>query len=344
MRTGQTVHRAGTGSRPTTDFNTRSARATLRAEVARLAAQSVAPKTMQAYQQAMHAFDAFRQAMSYTGVKIATPAQVSEFIAWLSLQRKAHATVSCYVAGLSFWHRIHCLPDPTNCFLIKKLLSALRRRRQVADKRLPISPIILKQLIHGLASVTKSRYELTLYQTVFIIAYFGFLRLGEIAAESKQRIAGGLLATDVRVQRTGGQDMVVITLRHTKTSQYGFPQIIKLQSAPGNTLCPVLAVQRFMAVRPQAGVSFFCHFDGSCVTRHQLQATLRKVTAAIGLNSHRYTSHSFRIGVTTSAAAAGFSPEQIQSCGRWRSAAFRTYIRQPDTVPSHLLAWTPSGV
>jgi len=292
---------------------------------------------MQAYQQAMRAFDAFRQALNYTARKVATPSQVSEFIGWLSLHGKAAATISSYVAGIAFWHRMLSIPDPTVGFRIKKLLSALHRQQAATDKRLPISASILVKLIGGLSNVTVSLYEVSLYRTVFIIAYFGFLRLGEIVADSGKRLAGGLRAQDVSVLRTGGQGVVVINLRHTKTSQYGPPQIVRLQAVPGNPLCPVQAVRKYMAIRPQAAVSFFCHFDGSYLTRHQLQSTLRKATTAIGLDSRYYTSHSFRIGAATSAAAAHLPYELIQQCGRWRSSAFKAYIRQPGCVPSQLL-------
>lgn len=42
-----------------------------------------------------------------------------------------------------------------------------------------------------------------------------------------------------------------------------------------------------------------------------------------------YKGHSFRIGAATSAASMGISEQNIQVMGRWRSGAFKKYIRFP---------------
>jgi len=294
--------------------------------------QSVAPKTMRSYNMAMASFNAFRQSLGYSSITAATTEQLSEFIGWLSLRSRAPATILQYVAGVSFYHKIQSLPDPANSFVIKKLMSATRRGKRSADKRLPIQSNLLGKLISVLTSVTASKYESTLFRTAFILAYFGFLRLGEIVADNRGA-TGGLRASDVSVQRTGGGDAVIIDLRHTKTSQYGRSQVIKLREIPGSAMCPFQAVHSYNALRPKGASAFLCHFDGSQVTRHQFQAILRKAAIAAGLDPRLYTSHSFRIGAATSAAEAGFSPQQIKEGGRWRSDAYKSYIRPTTAVP-----------
>ena len=54
--------------------------------------------------------------------------------------------------------------------------------------------------------------------------------------------------------------------------------------------------------------------------------------------SCKYSSHSFRIGAASAAAAAGIPDWQIQALGRWSSDCYRGYIRLPDSNTSNIAA------
>ena len=55
--------------------------------------------------------------------------------------------------------------------------------------------------------------------------------------------------------------------------------------------------------------------DGTLLSREQLIAHLRKALQQIGLDVVNYSSHSFRIGATSTAARAGFSDSFIKTRG-----------------------------
>ena len=46
-----------------------------------------------------------------------------------------------------------------------------------------------------------------------------------------------------------------------------------------------------------------------------------------GLDTRSYKGQSFRIGAASHAADKGFSDAQIRTLGRWKSDAFKIYIR-----------------
>ena len=62
-----------------------------------------------------------------------------------------------------------------------------------------------------------------------------------------------------------------------------------------------------------------------------LQSALRLA----GLPYAAFTGHSFRIGAATIAAQNGIEDSIIQTLGRWKSAAYKLYIRIP---PEELVA------
>jgi integrase len=230
-------------------------------------------------------------------------------------------------------HKIHMLPDPSSHDLIKRLLCGVRRGRTFDDSRHPITGNILLKLIEMLPSVTASRYESCMFKAAFSLAFFGFLRLGEFTSYSKKPQAEvTLLSTDVSVSRAAGRRVVVVQIRRSKNNQHGPAQQITIPSGRARYRCPVQAVVDYITARPQRAQAFLCHYDLTPLTRREFQRVLRKVAAAAGLREGHLTPHSFRIGAATEAASLGYSEVQIQSFGRWRSAAYRSYIRPPTGV------------
>ena len=56
-------------------------------------------------------------------------------------------------------------------------------------------------------------------------------------------------------------------------------------------------------------------------------ASLKSVLHKVKLDQHSYSTHNFRIGAATCASLAQLLDIHIQILGRWRSNAFKSYIR-----------------
>jgi len=102
------------------------------------------------------------------------------FISFLTAKGLAPATIMSYLSAIAYVHKLAGYPDPTKSFLIEKLTVALGRRRQ-ADVRMPISRPLLYKLVQALANTVTSAYRRSLYSAMFMTAFYGFFRLGELA-------------------------------------------------------------------------------------------------------------------------------------------------------------------
>ena len=89
------------------------------------------------------------------------------------------------------------------------------------------------------------------------------------------------------------------------------------------------AVLAYLARRPDTSGPLFIHSNGVPLSRSFLVNSLRIALTDAGIDTSGYSGHSFRIGAASAAAKAGLPDSLIQSLGRWKSAAFLSYIRIP---------------
>ena len=260
--------------------------------------------THETYSSGWRAFCRFLHQSTHTTHLPASIQTVREFIAWLSLQNLAPSTISTYVSGVAHFHKVRGWPDPTKDFIISKLVEGARRDKYPhGDRRVPISLPILSRIIEALPQVCTSHYENIMFRAAMLCAFFGFMRVGEFAANSKQAIQDSILQIkDIRFclsQPTGLS--VDIVLQRSKANQLGPPQLIHLSEATDKNLCPVHALHAFVIMRPKHQGILFCHFDGIPLTKFQFGAVLKKALVQAGLEGQRFRTHSVRIGAATTA-------------------------------------------
>lgn len=257
--------------------------------------------------------------------------QVAQFISYLSWEGYAGATISTYISGIAFGMQTLGWPDVTHCFIIRRLVDGCRRKHARRDTRCPITLPILKRIINSLAHVCTTSYESALFQAAFLVAFFGFLRVGELTVNSRHGPIS-LSEGDVHIRGLGRHEKMHVTIQRSKTDQAGRGCCIVIPPNDMAHLCPIHAVSAYLALRSPLGIAFFRHFDSHPLTRHEFNAMLKRAITFLGLPVAFFSSHSFRIGAATSAAMAGVPDVCIQNMGRWASNTHRRYIR-PNLIP-----------
>ena len=214
------------------------------------------------------------------------------------------------------------------------ILRGIARRQPSSGRpsRLPITVDVLHLLFHAWDK-KPPRYESTMLWAACTLGFFAFLRSGEFTVTQNPGVPL-LKPGDVRVNSRSNPTYLTVTLRGSKTDPFGQGCTLYLGRS-WSRVCPVVALLAYLAVRPSVPGPLFIHANGTPLTRSQLVASIRASLLEIGMDTSRFSGHSFRIGAASAAAQAGLPDSLIQTLGRWKSAAFLRYIRTPtDTLLS----------
>ena len=139
-----------------------------------------------------------------------------------------------------------------------------------------VNPKLLQLLIQSILS-TKGicKQDRYLYATAISLAYFGYLRAGELSYPSVRSYnpKQHLTVRDITIHN----NTVQLWIKHSKTDQLGKGATIIIGPSKTDT-CPVLITQQFLHFRRHVRNTdaLFCFQYGSLLTRPRLQAMLRK--------------------------------------------------------------------
>ncbi len=287
-------------------------------ETAQLYISLLSNSTLTSYNRTIEQFYQFL--VSYDAKAYVFPVNtgyVMFYINYLYRQGFSPATITSKLSAIAYLHQMFNKSDPTDHFLVRKLMRNLRRKTPQRDARLPVSPNMLLKMLNVVPTLALSAYNKILYQAMFSLSYAAFLRPGEVTGSLHC-----LQFENVKfVDKT-----IVIRFNHFKHSD-GTPFILKV---PPTFLrfCPVRMLKRFLKIRRRVSGPLFCKANAEPVTYREYSGVFQKVVERIGFPG-KYSHHSMRIGVATYAASVGYSDMQLRYYSGWQSAAVSSYIRFP---------------
>ena len=245
------------------------------------------------------------------------------FISYLSFRKLAFSTITSFLAAISYLHKLRGFSDPTKSFLIQKLLTALSCKRSV-DIQIPVTQPVLDEVIRFLRLTNSSAFQRSLYSTMFLGAFYGLFRIGELATKSTRVAASVIQFNNLTSLSTHEAKISISNYKHN-TSNRPF-DIIRAREV-SQPFCPVAALLQYCSTRGDHPGPLFCNADYSPISVDQFSCELQQCLAFCGLDTSRYKSHSFRIGGACHAADKGYSDAKICALGRWKSEAFTVYLR-----------------
>ena len=270
----------------------------------------------------------FRQCMGHLNIpyhgKDSLPLSINSvlmFIGYLQLRGYAPTSITSYVCAIAYIHKILGMPDPSSSYLVQKILAAAVKINPSADGRLPITLDILSRLIRAIPSCLTNPYLCSLFRAMCLVAFFGLMRVGELT--SSDRHSNVLHFNQLHIHL----DTISIFISKFKHNADLQPFELVLTRQRDVTLCPVTALHSYLSFRGRSGGPLFCLADLEPVPRTYFISKLNLLFSFCGLDNRFYKSHSFRIGAASFYASMGLSDEHIRLLGRWKSNAFRRYIR-----------------
>lgn len=234
--------------------------------------------------------------------------------------------------------RSYCLhfgfPDPLRSingqlkFSLLTLLRAVQKyQKQPRPPRLPIDAILLSRLCCSLNGSYFDSYWDCLLRTAFLIAFFGFLRIGEFTATRySSRLHLSLL------DLTLTSHSATLLLKRSKADRLNTGVLVQYFRT-FNHLCPIRNLRFYLSARSHLMCTtsnrqdpLFLMPNGRALSRFEFVRRLRMLLSDLGLDPTRFSGHSFRIGAASTAAMAGVPIPLIKRLGRWSSSAYRWYI------------------
>ncbi|RLJ22740.1 hypothetical protein DJ031_00315 [bacterium endosymbiont of Escarpia laminata] len=286
---------------------------------------SLAPSSRLHYERAWKKLVAFHESLFLTTCMPVSMPMMLLFIAHLHATGSAPASIVSTVSAIAYFHKINGFADPSNCFLVAKLLAGARNLGAVPDVRLPVTLPVLARLIQALPTVFSSHYKCLMLRAMMVLAFKAYLRIGEMVPRARNMVHGCLHMGDVLLSG----ELIMLSFRRFKHSARQGPQSLQVRGEciHGSAIHPAAFLREFQQARGALPGPLFAHPDGSPMLRREFDGSLKTLLVFCGYETSAFKGHSFRIGAATAAALRGESDAQIRAAGRWTSDAFKKYIR-----------------
>ena len=261
------------------------------------------------------------------------------FIGWLINVRKVAApTIEKYLSGLRIVHlKKGVLPGNLRPDLAKAIV---RGHAQVQMKtkipRLPMTLPVMKLLKNLLTNSNMGMSKKRQLWAIACLAFHGSFRIHELLSRCEGTFdpTTTLLGADVRLVNTKvsgtAEKVLIIHLKCPKEDKLRLGVNVELFST-GTLTCPITAWtkwQQWDTLRLSPTKPVFRQENGKCMTGNLFNKELKALLGRhVNYDEKKYLSHSFRSGLASMMAAAGYSDEEIMRQGRWHSKAFQLYCK-----------------
>ena len=292
---------------------------------------SKANNTLRAYKSDFKDFAAFCAKHGFNSLPT-EPKIVSLYITHLSKNSKI-STLRRRLVSISMIHKIkgHYL-DTKHPIIIENLMGIRRTKGSMQKGKKPLLISHLKLLINVINEQKTEEIKKARDKAIILIGFGGGFRRTELISIDHD---------DLEFVPEG----LKITIKRSKTDQYGEGMIKGLPYFINEIYCPVLSLKKWLDLsKIKSGPIFRRFAKGSSLTNNRLTdqsvvLLIKNYLNLAGIENSNYSGHSLRSGFATVAAESGADERSIMSMtGHKSTQMVRRYIREANIFKNNALS------
>jgi hypothetical protein len=215
---------------------------------------------------------------------------------------------------------------------IKRILAGVRRC--YSSPRSKQAEPMTEEVLQRITDVDMTNLQQLNFSVASIVAFAGFLRMGEFTIKDSQTKETPEVYQQTRLTRsdvTFGADgsHAILRLKRSKSDVDHHGVDVLLSASPGSPTCPVTALRKLFDTQPLPDTAPLFGWGSKPLKRTWMINNMRSKLRNEGISvSAKYSGHSFRRGAAQKAYDNGLTEADIQALGRWTSDAFKRYYSQ----------------
>ena len=292
---------------------------------------SKANNTLRAYKSDFKDFGAFCIKHGFNSLPT-EPKIISLYLTHLSKNSKI-STLRRRIVSISMVHRLkgHYL-DTKHPIIIENLMGIKRTKGSIQRGKKPILINHLKSIINVIDQQKISEIKKSRDKTLILTGFGGGFRRTELISIDHE---------DLEFVSEG----VKITIKRSKTDQFGEGMVKGLPYFSNQIYCPVINLKKWLKLSNIKSGPIFRRFaKGSVLTSNRLTdqsvaLIIKDYLNLAGIENKNYSGHSLRSGFATVAAESGADERSIMAMtGHKTTQMVRRYIREANIFKNNALS------
>ncbi len=292
---------------------------------------SKALNTVRAYKSDFRDFGLFCVKNAFKNLP-SDPKIVSLYLTHLSTKEVKLSTIKRRLVSIGVIHKMKgYYLDTKHPVIVENLMGIKRRKGTVQKGKKPILINDLKKILKAIDEQNIQDIKKLRDKSIILIGFSGGFRRNEIVSLDYE---------DLDFVHEG----LKITVKRSKTDQFGEGSIKALPYFEESVYCPVTILQRWLNISKISKGPLFRRFSkGSKLTSYRLTdqtvaLLIKNYLSIAGIDSKNYSGHSLRSGFATSAAESGAEERSIMAMtGHKSTEMVRRYIKEANLFKNNAL-------